>query len=76
MVNPCKRTKDIAKVLSPSNVVIHAVEKQPRLPWSSIWDGVFSKILDNKLKCFQWRLSHGVLNTGERIAKWGIGNGS
>ena len=71
----CKKTKDIVKMLSHENIEIHSVKKHPSLPWDTIWKRVFNTILDNKLCDFQWRLAHRVLNTGERIAKWGLSDG-
>ena len=73
----CKHTKDIVRFLREPVVGndIACVRHNPHYPWSKIWFLAFSHILDNKLKDFQWRLAHDVLYTGERIKKWGIGDG-
>ena len=72
----CKKTKGIVKLLLHNiSVNIHIVQKHPTFPWDKIWKLTFSEILDNKLKDFQWRLVHGILYTGERIRKWGMGDG-
>lgn len=58
-----------------SNVIARVVQKNPTFPWDSIWKATFDKVLDIKLMDFQWRLSHHILYTGQRIAKWGMGDG-
>ena len=73
----CIVTKDIVKNLCKPvhNNEISAVRHNPNFPWARIFEFVFTDILDNKLKDFQWRLAHDILYTGERIQKWGIGDG-
>ena len=71
----CTRTKDLTKMLQPSDISIAAVRHQPALPWAIIWRRTFDKVLDNKLTGFQWRLAHDVLYTGKRINDWGMGTG-
>ena len=71
--NTFSRTRDIVKLLKSPNVNIATVMRNPLFPWPRIWNLAFTNFLDNKLKDFQWRLSHGVLYVGSRIKKMGHG---
>ena len=71
----CRSTKDIVKMLRPDDVTASIVRKYPNFPWNKIWELSFSKVLDNKLMDFQWRLAHHILYTGKRIKDWGMGDG-
>ena len=72
----CKITKSIVKTFKKGDLIcVKVVRDYPSFPWNSIWSAAFNKILDNKLMDFQWRLSHHVLATGQRIARWGLGGG-
>ncbi|KAJ8035265.1 hypothetical protein HOLleu_22431 [Holothuria leucospilota] len=72
----CKTTKSIVKCLADGrNVEVRTVVRNPSLPWDEIWRAVWDNTLDNKLIDFQWRVAHNVLFTGDRVARFGIGDG-
>ena len=72
----CKTTKSIVKTFAEGrNVEVRAVVRNPSLPWDDIWRAVWDIPHDNKLIDFQWRVSHNVLFTGDRVARFGIGEG-
>ena len=74
-ISNCGSLKDIVSCLRPSDVTIVVIRDFPNFTWDEIWNCVTNNMLNNKLQDFQWRLSHRILHTKERIKRWGYGTG-